>query len=284
MRGDRSTLVPMSRRALVLLVAVVAALGACASSTYQSPDAGDDDGDGGVDPIDAGVDATDASACVRQPCDILSQCGCEGTPSTPVCDLDFTMLATGATRCRANNFGGTEITTRTMAATCGPGHVCVGGRCRKYCGNDDDCAGPGGLCMIELTQGNPPMPIPDAPETCSTDCVPTQAANATCPAGWACHIFLDDPTPGTAGDERYLTDCSAPPASGGGVGATCSGNSSCQPGLDCVNLNPGGPQCRPTCLCPGGNCAAGTCPGGSGSCRGYTTPVVIGTTTYGACF
>ncbi len=267
----------------VLFASMAILLLGCASANVSgSGDANDIDGTS--DPIDASIDAIDASTCARSPCDILSQCGCEGTPATPVCDLDFQMLTTGATKCRANNFSGTESTTCTMTATCGPLHVCVGGRCRKYCDDDNDCPGAGGLCLIELTQGNPAMPIPNAPETCSTDCNPTAASNAACPATWACHIYLEDPTPGTPGDEQYLTDCNAPPQTGGGVASVCTGNTSCNATLDCVNLNPGGPQCRPTCVCPGGNCAAGSCPGGTGSCRGYTTPVVLGTVTYGACF
>jgi hypothetical protein len=165
-------------------------------------------------------------------------------------------------------------------------HVCVGGRCRKYCDDEMDCAGPGGVCLIELTYGNPPMMIPMAPKTCTTDCNPTATTNATCPANWACHIYVQDPTPGgMTGDETFLTDCDAP--GGGAVGATCASNRDCGASRDCVTLNPGGPQCRPTCVCPNGNCAAGMCPGGTGSCRGYTTPVVIGGpggTTYGACF
>lgn len=263
-------------RALLLasLLALVAA--ACATSTYVPPD-------GEPVPVDAKVDAAvDASPdapgsqCSRQPCSILPQCGCDNA-ATPVCDLDFANLATGATKCRADNFHGTESTTCTMAATCAAEHVCVG-RCRRYCDDDDDCPGAGGLCIINLTTGNPPMNVPGV-KTCTTECVPSQTANVTCPAGWACHVYRE-----TGGAMRYLTDCEAPPGSGGTVGAACTTNGGCNPGLDCVTLNPGGTQCRPTCICPGGNCAAGTCPGGSGSCRGYQTPVVIGPITYGACF
>lgn len=277
---------------VVLALALVATVG-CASSKYADPDATTGDGDGGGGGDDAAtdapaIDAIDASTCARSPCDILSQCGCEATPATPVCDLDFQMLTSGATKCRARNttVAGDETTTCTMTTTCAGGHVCVGGRCRRYCADDDGCPGAGGLCIIDLTQGTPPMPIPGAPSTCSTDCVPTAATNVTCPATWACHVYLDDPTPATpaSGDERYLSDCAAPPASGGTVGATCTGNQGCAAGLDCVTLNPGGTQCRPTCACPGGNCAAGTCPGGTGTCRGFNPPVVIGTATYGTCF
>lgn len=268
------------RLLVVLALGLALGLAACASANVNGgADAAEDAAD---DLTDAAVAEIDAPACVRTPCDILSQCGCESNPQTPVCDLDFNQLPVGATKCRANLLDGTETTTCSATNTCGPLHVCVGGRCRKYCDDNDDCAGPGGLCLIELTYGNPAMPIPMAPTTCTTDCNPTAATNATCPASWACHIYVEDPTPGTPGDETFLTDCDA--QGGGAVGATCTGNRSCNAGLDCVTLNPGGNQCRPTCVCPGGNCAAGTCPGGTGSCRGYTMPPVIGGVTYGVCF
>jgi hypothetical protein len=260
------------------------ALAACANARIPGADvdaAGDDAVDA-ADDVDAPVVGPDASACARTPCDILTQCGCEGTPATPVCDLDFAMLATGNTKCRADMFSGNETTVCTMATTCDGGHVCVGGRCARYCDADDDCPGAGGLCIIDITQGNPPMPIPNAPKVCSTDCVPSNPANPTCPTGWGCHIYLYDPNTSTMGDERFLTDCDAPGTLA--TGATCARSDQCAPGADCVTLNPGGPQCRPTCTCPGGNCAAGICPAGAGTCRGYTTPISIGGVTYGACF
>lgn len=271
----------MSWRFLFALGLALVAACASARSGGSDIDAADDDS-GVVD--DAGIDAIDAMACARTPCDILSQCGCTNAQA-PVCDLDFNQLPVGATTCRANLLNGTETTTCSATNTCGPLHVCVVGRCRKYCDDDNDCAGPGGICLIKLTYGNPPMDIPMAPLTCTTDCNPVTTTNATCPANWACHIYVDDPTPppgGQTGDERYLTDCDS--QGGVGVGGACTSNRSCNAGLDCINLNPGGLQCHPTCVCPGGNCAGGSCPGGTGSCRGYTTPVVINGVTYGACF
>jgi len=266
------------RLLLVAFLSAVVTVG-CAKATLVDSDGGDDGGGDAAE--DAGDDAIDASTCATQPCDILTQCGCEATPQTPVCDLDFQNLATGATKCRANNFDGDETTTCTMAATCAALHVCVGGRCRKYCDSDDDCPGAGGLCIVNLTYNN--MDIPGA-VTCTTDCVPTSTANPTCPAGWGCHVYYYDPDAMVTGDERYLTDCAAAPASGGGVGASCTTNANCQPGLDCVTLNPGGTQCRPTCMCQPGNCAAGSCPAGSGSCHSFAPEVIIGTQTYGSCF
>ncbi|MBK9037334.1 MAG: hypothetical protein IPL61_39850 [Myxococcales bacterium] len=263
-------------RWLVLILMIAG----CASGTVVSGDGGGGDGGGDVDssggdpdgppPVDAGVDGP---PCANSPCDLYAQCGCAA--AAPVCDLDPAMLATGATACRVDMFGGTEGTTCTRSSTCAAGHSCVGGRCRRFCQDDATCPGAGGLCILTVSTGATTIP---GVTMCTTDCAPTSTTNASCPAGWACHVYFDQ-----AGS-RYLSDCDAPPASGGTVGATCAGNDSCAPGLDCVTLNPGGPQCRPTCVCPGGNCAAGACAGGTGSCRGFTTPVVIGAVTYGACF
>ncbi|KAB2895647.1 MAG: hypothetical protein F9K40_16045 [Kofleriaceae bacterium] len=266
----------MTLRAFLCSLVVLAG---CASANVNG---GADATEDASDTTDAAVEI-DAAACARTPCDILSQCGCESNATTPVCDLDFNQLPVGATKCRASTLDGTETSTCSATTTCGPLHVCVGGRCRKYCDDNDDCAGPGGLCLIDLTYGNPPMNIPMAPKTCTTDCNPTAVTNATCPASWACHIYFDDPDSMTMGDERYLTDCE--PQGGGGLDAACTGNRSCNAGLDCVTFSSGGSRCRPTCICPNGNCAGGSCPMlNSGSCRDYTTAPVIGGVTYGACY
>ncbi|MEZ4399834.1 MAG: hypothetical protein R3B06_07435 [Kofleriaceae bacterium] len=259
---------------LSLLLAV-----ACAQATVAGSDGATVDVGVPIDApaTDAATDAPaiDASTCANQPCDVYSQCGCAA--AAPVCDLDPTMLASGATACRTDMFGGTEPTLCTRSTTCAAGHSCVGGRCRRFCETDGACPGDGAVCIISVTTGNPPVTIPGV-TMCTTSCTPTSAANPSCPTGWACHVYFD--TPGN----RYLTDCAAPPATGGAAGATCASSADCRPGLDCITLNPGGPQCRPTCLCTGGNCAAGACPAGTGSCRGFMTPVIIGAATYGACF
>ncbi|MBL8623688.1 MAG: hypothetical protein JNK64_20435 [Myxococcales bacterium] len=265
------------RAALILVL-----IAGCASGTVAGADdareadaaAGDPDAAAAIDASTSTPDAaTDAAACANTPCDIYSQCGC--TAATPVCDLDPNNLPTGATACRVDQFGGGEATLCTRSTTCLAGHSCVGGRCRTFCQDDATCPGEGGLCILTVTTGSTTIP---GVTMCTTDCAPPSTTNATCPAGWACHVYSDQAT------SRFLTDCNAPPASGGGVGAACTGNPSCAPGLDCVNLTPGGMQCRPTCLCPGGNCAAGTCAGGTGSCRPFSTPVIIGGAQYGACF
>jgi hypothetical protein len=259
------------RRAVLAVLSIAVALGAgCAQATLREGDGGVD-GPGAIDAIDApAIDAIDASTCVRSPCDIYEQCGCEAMPGQ-VCDLDPAMFPTGGTKCRDDLLHGDETLACTRDTSCAGGHGCIGGRCRRYCRMDDDCPGAGGLCIIHPTAAGQPIP---GVTNCTTDCMPTAATNPSCPATWACHVYFDDP--------RYLTDCTPPGT--GAVGMGCTSHNACAAGLDCVTLNPGGQQCRPSCLCPGGNCAAGSCPAGAGSCRGFTTPVVIGANTYGTCF
>ncbi len=280
----------MSRHTVSLLIALMFAACATAGDVPDSPDAsGDDTPDSGGDPtFDAAgptIDAPDISApdadltCPTQPCDLLDQCGCGANQA---CDLDGNNLETGGTICRAVTASGDELDTCASGSECAAGFVCIGnpGRCRRYCDDNGDCPGDGGLCVINLSyNGNP---IPGA-VTCSTHCDPIANNNNGCPATWGCHLYSYDPdgVPGN-GDEMYLSDCDAPPANGGGVGSSCSGSGDCLPGNDCVTIN-GSSSCRPTCLCPGGNCGSGSCPGGSGSCYGYDPAIVIGGLTYGVC-
>ncbi|HVV84277.1 MAG TPA: hypothetical protein VHE35_14490 [Kofleriaceae bacterium] len=243
---------------------------------------GGDDGAGTVDApaaidapgLDAGIDA--ANACSHQPCSILPQCGCEQTPSTPVCDLDFDMPAGAATKCRADMFGGTEGTTCSRATTCAAEYVCVG-RCRHYCDDDSDCAGPGGLCIQPLEFDGAPLP---GIKLCTTSCAPSSTTNPLCPTGWGCHLYRED-----SGDRRYFSECEPAPATGGDLGDACQVSKDCQAGLDCFNDGSGmGLRCTANCLCPGGDCSAGVCPAGAGTCHGYTTPATLGTATYGRCY
>lgn len=217
-----------------------------------------------------------APVCPSAPCDLYLQCGCEAA-ADQVCDLDPAMLATGATACRLDALHGEESQTCSRQTTCAAGHGCIGGRCLRYCQDDDDCPGPGGLCVIQPIVNDRPIP---GVTVCTTDCAPTAVVNAACPADWACHVFLDRST----GADRYLSDCTPAPASGGAVGAACTDQTGCSAGLDCVTLSATDRQCRPNCACPGGDCGAGTCPAATGSCHGFMMPVVIGSTTYGTCY
>lgn len=215
--------------------------------------------------IDAAVDAAvDANTCPTQPCDLHAQCGC--TPPL-TCDLDFTDLV--GTSCRAVNAPGTETSTCTSFSECAASHVCVGGRCRRYCDMDTDCGQPRGLCAIQLTDQTS-QPIPGA-TTCSSNCNPINSAAGGCPAGMKCGFFE-----GTG--MRDIVDCTT--AGTGGIGAVCTTDATCSANTFCTTYN-ALTRCRKVCnrTTGGSECAtvAGT------TCIGFGTPLVVGGTEYGIC-
>jgi len=220
----------------------------------------------------------DANSCPKTPCDLYEQCGC---PTGEACDLGANPAA-GDTDCRAVAAQGTETATCARSEDCAGGYVCLGsnpGQCRKWCQNDTECSGPGALCLLGVTSGG--MDVPNA-TTCSKDCDPSANTTAPgCPAAMGCHVFVDDPD-GTFGngDERFLTDCTGAPATGGGDGVTCANSNDCAIGFDCINLTSGGVttmQCKQNCVYPTGACQ-------TGACNRFGAPrPVIGGVEYGVC-
>ncbi|HUH04729.1 MAG TPA: hypothetical protein VML75_22185 [Kofleriaceae bacterium] len=220
----------------------------------------------------------DASSCPKQPCSLAPQCGCSASQA---CDLKGSELSTGGTECRAVNTAGTETSTCSAPESCAAGYVCLGtpGHCRRWCAGDGDCTGAGALCLLQVTYSGGDVP---GAVTCSKSCDPVGTVNPTgCPPSdattrWGCHIFADDPD-GTFGngDERFLTDCTTAPLTGGGDGVACTSNSNCAPGYDCINV--GTNQCKQTCIYGGGVCAVGTC------VRFAEPRPVIGGVEYGVC-
>jgi hypothetical protein len=203
-----------------------------------------------------------------------------------VCDLDPDNIATGGTACRAVGTPGQDTATCSSWIGCAGGYVCLGspGQCRRWCQDDDDCPGDGGMCILGVTSGG--EPVPNA-TTCTKHCSPTSEAPPECPTGFACHVYLYDPPPTGGDDEVSLTDCDPAPATGGGFGTDCTadGSSACAAGYDCVNYG-GDTQCMETCQCPSiGNCTGGVC--SSGTCYGYDPPAVVGPipggVEYGVC-
>jgi hypothetical protein len=223
--------------------------------------------DGAIDApaIDAAVDATvDANTCPTLPCDLHVQCGC--TPPL-TCDIDFTDLM--GTSCRAVNVPGTETSTCASFSECAAGHVCVGGRCHRYCSVDGDCSQPRGLCAIQLTD-QMSNPIPGA-TTCSSNCNPIDSAAGGCPAGQKCGFFEGI-------GMRDIVDCTTPGA--GAIGATCTTDATCSSNTYCTTYNTQ-TRCRKVCNRTTGGSECAAVPGTT--CVGFTTPLTIGGTEYGIC-
>lgn len=275
------------RRILARIMACSLLVFAACATAGESPDGGD--GDSSINlPPDADPNAPDADpnapdanpagtidantgTCPKSPCALVEQCGCT---SPQVCDLDSAQFPSGGTECRDVLTPGTEDDTCASVFDCAAGYVCVGDSCRKYCNEDTDCSGPGGICLVQLQYGGG-NDIPGA-VVCTVDCQPNLVTGNSCPAGYGCHLYYYDPD-GVAdnGDEVNITDCDPPPASGGALNASCTTNDQCNPGLDCITVN-GTPQCKYTCTLPGGTCPSGTC-------QGFTDPAIVGGVEYGVC-
>ncbi len=205
--------------------------------------------------------------CADSPCRLVGpQCGC---PSGQGC------YVSGGTRLCASAGTSAPGTTCSGVSGCTPGHICINvassgaatNMCNRFCDTDSDCAG--GLCFYTLNDGAGGS-VPDV-TICTTPCDPI--AQTGCPSTTSCQLLQE-----SMGAMRYFTDCSAPTGTGG-QGASCTTRSDCRAGFGCVGA-PG--QCLRWCDGIGFSGLLGGCPG-SLTCYGFTTPIRVGSTTYGVC-
>jgi hypothetical protein len=194
--------------------------------------------DGGGDPL-----------C--SPCQVVDQCGCPGG----ACDLQ-----TGAPACRPAG-AGVEGTPCDELDDCAAGFSCLGNAqsraCHRFCADDGDCQGRGGLCDLTITG--------QAQKICSTDCNPLSSTG--CPPAFACHVSLNPNT------DRTFTNCHR---AGTGVEfQNCAVLEDCAAGLVCVQFAV--PRCYRACLMGAGGCGNGT------TCRRVGDGQFIGGDEYGIC-
>jgi hypothetical protein len=266
----------MRRSALVALMVLACA---CAAGVGAGCAKADRDGDvdaGGGDDAPPGADAppADANDCVTQPCDILTQCGCN---SVQACDIDLTDL--DGTACRAIDSEGTETSECESTTACDRGYVCLGNdagsSCKRYCDDNLDCEQPRGQCVIEITDGT--NPIPGIPTACSSNCIPSNVAAGGCPTGFKCGMF----TQTFEGTDYNISDCQ--PAGAGGQGASCEvanvpDDALCAPDFLCTTVDGDNFNCRRICTRPSGP----ECPG-STDCLGFDPAYTLAGTEYGVC-
>lgn len=143
------------------------------------------------------------------------------------------------------------------------------GRCKRYCFEDGDCGGPGGLCILPVVVTAPSgLPvIAMGIEACTPDCDPVSAAR--CPSGMACQIVKEPSGP------RFHTDCH--PAGSGTQLATCTTAADCAPGYVCQS-NDGTLVCLRRCPI-GGDCADVA----PARCTAQTARPTVGGVEYGVC-
>lgn len=216
--------------------------------------AGGDGGDGG----DGGMVPT----CSEDPCKLTSpQCGCA--------DGEACVLEAGGRGCAP---AGDKGLAEACSGDCAAGHQCLSNPsygappiCMKWCASDDDCSGPGAICIFSVDG--------EESQLCSVNCDPVSGAG--CPAaGTKCEVLREND-----GAMRWLTICAGEGA--GAQEAACTDTADCADGYGCFNVTDANMVVTTMCLrwC---NTASPSCPGGS-QCAGFQTPMVVGSITYGAC-
>jgi hypothetical protein len=259
-------------------LAFAAAVTACATGGTSDPDgAVGSPADGAVPdapidppdammPGDAGVDA--GPTC--SPCQLVDQCGCGGGEA---CDLGGPSPGQGTTTCRAVTAPGTAASTCSGTTTCASGFTCLGpaggASCKRFCKGDGECDGGGGLCTVQVTYNNVPIP---GVKVCSPKCDPFTAVG--CPTGWGCHFYYNN------SESRSFTWCA--PAGGGGQGAACLDDGDCSAGHGCFCTDALCLQQKCLKSCQRAPAGGPGCTGGR-TCFALTPPATIGTIEYGVC-
>jgi len=216
--------------------------------------------------------------CDEDPCKIMPpQCGC---PSGEMCTVN------GSTGQRVCAPEGTAAVGETCGGStginCAPGALCVtlgGGAspistCRRFCTDDNQCDGFGGICQLQLSDAQM-NPIPDM--MCSENCDLVSNSGCSVP-GTKCWILLDD----EAVPNRFFTACGN--AGNGTLGTSCTEEHECAPGFGCVsftdnNQNP--PVMREECA---RWIDTNTSSCGTGEVTlNFTPAAVVGAFSYAAC-
>jgi len=139
--------------------------------------------------------------------------------------------------------------------------------CRAWCDVDDDCAGDGGVCVLDFTVDGEPL---EGARVCSFSCNPRSRSG--CPEGSACHVLVREDQGGVG----YLSDCTAS-VGDGFAGASCDRDVGpfCAAGFACIDG-----VCRAWCEDPAGR--------GAGCsnyevCTAFDPPAQVGDVEWGVC-
>lgn len=227
---------------------------------------GGEGGEGGMAPMPIPCESPD-----DVPCKLTApQCGC--LPDDERCRVG----ATGLRECAPN---GDKLPLEFCASDCTAGFQCVNngttgftGFCHQLCLLDTDCntptSGPGGICVLPLTNGGGTVCSQNCDVVSNTGC---KEANANL----KCDIGRE-----SIGQQRWFTRCV-----GSGTklqDEVCTSISQCSPGSSCIPVEGDSVyHCLNWCMNPS---SGGVCPQGSShACTGFVTPLIIGSIEYGAC-
>ena len=222
-------------------------------------------GNGHIDPgeeCDGGANCVNCMDTTQPACVLMPQSGC---PTNQACDIAD---AAGNGSCRPITANGNPDSICTVDTACAAGLTCVGASdtidtCAKMCHTDGQCNGAGARCLLELVDGTTGDPIPGI-NICTNACHPVDQTG--CAAGLRCIAFSM-----TGGD---ATDCSE--AGIRNTNQTCSDTNECIAGDICVDIGTNS-FCLEYCEVGIDTCA------GAQTCIGFTDPMLIGGTEFGAC-
>lgn len=171
-----------------------------------------------------------ANACIVQSPESIDTCYCSGSRGPgEACDFPGEcasgLICGPAGVCEAPPMGG-EGQACFTDGSCNTGLTCVGGRCRRMCGTDADCADPFNVCMDSFCS------IPNGGEWASCDmgvcqaglecrsfegylvCVRACAADGDCPAARCVDVLNDGP-------RECVSDCDFVTGAGCPMGEVC---------------------------------------------------------------
>lgn len=265
------------------LFAVLAGPLACSSTTARTsyePDAGTvteepeqnsrpetpppDDGPVGTGG-DAGADTAPPDTCKRtapsNACGLVDQCGCTLAQTCDIAD------GAGAVACVTAGLAAMGAACVNTSG-CARGLTCVFGTCHAFCGNAGSActlAGTGGCEQVKDSTG---ASLPNF-QVCRVSCDLRNVSGCG--------------TSGAAGtgvcmvDDLGNTDCIGVDGTVRTAGQTCSDTQECGPGTVCASTGSSGNTCHKWCKVGSTDC------GGSVQCLSFSTPVKVGTDTFGVC-
>ena len=202
----------------------------------------------------------DPVPCTHDPCKLsFPQCGCGA-------DEKCTVQGAGNILCAPNG-------SKLEGEACAPGEcaaptICInnltGGsaQCHEFCESDDQCLGPGSLCVLTVGGGTGVV--------CSQNCDPVSGVGCSI-EGMKCDLAQE-----AAGQQRIFTRCTG--AGMLGQGEVCINSNQCQKGMACFGIpNQIDNECLTWCRTDQGNCPSMT------QCAPFQPAIIIGAITYGAC-
>jgi hypothetical protein len=186
------------------------------------------------------------------------------------CDLN---PADGTRSCVAD--GTIDVNAACSGNTCKAGGLCLNfidlSICYQYCATDEDCQGGGGLCIVQLNDGQGGV-YPE--KFCSVNCDPPSNAGCDQPNGKCVTAYSDT-------EFKWFTNCAGAGTGTQGSDCTANGHADCAPGFGCFLVNSTDNQCLQYCMVQTPVCGTGTCqslPSPGPMLIGNNPPV-----EYGAC-